>query len=81
VLEGNVSLPLTKKMSVGMGAKLNSLNEQQTGVGGFVNGNIAADAHDKFSFHVEKGYLPGSGTAAKLVPNTMGTVSYLKIFK
>jgi hypothetical protein len=81
VLDGNVSIPLSKAASVGMGAKLNSLNQVETGVGGFINANIALDACDKLSFHLEKGYLPGSGTAAKLVPNILGTINFTKTFK
>ena len=81
VLEGNVNIPLSKAISLGMGAKLNDLNEVQTGVGGFINGNMAAGPRDKFYFHLEKGYLPGSGAAAKLVPNVIGTLNYTKIFR
>jgi hypothetical protein len=81
VLEGNVNIPLAKVASLGMGAKLNNLNQVQTGVGGFINGNIAIDRRDKLSFHLEKGYLPGSGTAAKLVPNVLGTINYTKTFQ
>jgi hypothetical protein len=81
VLEGNVSIPLTKAASLGTGAKLNNLNNVETGVGGFINANIALDARDKLSFHLEKGYLPGSGTAARLVPNVLGTINFTKTFK
>jgi len=81
VLEGNVNIPLAKVASLGMGAKLNNLNQVQTGVGGFINANIAIDRRDKLSFHLEKGYLPGSGTAAKLVPNVLGTINYIRTFK
>src|SRR5260370_19158046 len=51
VLEGNVNIPLTKAASLGTGAKLNNLNNIETGVGGFINANIAIDARDKLSFH------------------------------
>ena len=81
VLEGNVSIPLTKAASLGTGVKLNNLNNVETGVGGFISANIAIDARDKLSFHLEKGYLPGSGTAAKLVPNVLGTINFTKTFK
>jgi len=81
VLEGNVTIPLSKIASLGMGAKLNNLNQVQTGVGGFINGNVSIDRNDRLSFHLEKGYLPGSGTAAKLVPNVLGTINFTTTFK
>jgi hypothetical protein len=81
VLEGNVSVPLTKSVSIGMGAKLHELNQKATGAGGFVDANMAISPRDKLSVHLEKGYLPGSGTAAKLVGNELGTISYMKVFK
>lgn len=81
VLEGNVMIPLTKIASLGMGAKLNHLNQVQTGVGGFINGNVATGPRSKLSFHLEKGYLPGSGTAAKLAPNVLGIINFIKTFK
>lgn len=80
VLEGNVNIPLGKRAGAGVGAKLNNLNNMYTGVGGFVDANIGFDARDKLSVHLEKGYLPGSGTAAKLVPNVLGTISFMKTF-
>jgi hypothetical protein len=80
VLEGNVNIPLGKRASAGAGAKLNNLNEAYTGVGGFVDDNVGIDARDKLSVHLEKGYLPGSGTAPKLIPNVLGTVSFMKTF-
>ena len=81
VLEGNVTVPLGKRASLGGGAKLNNLNETFTGVGGFIDGNVSLGAMDRLSFHLEKGYLPGSGTAARLVPNVLGTISFIKSFK
>jgi len=81
VLEGNVDVPLTRSASLGMGAKLNHLNQSLTGVGGFARTNIIISSRDKLYVQVEKGYLPGSGTAAKLVPNTIGTIQYMRTFK
>jgi hypothetical protein len=81
VLEGNVDVPLTKFASMGMGAKLNHLNQSLTGVGGFARANVIVSPRDKLYVQVEKGYLPGSGTAARLVPNVIGTVQYTRIFK
>ena len=81
VLEGNVSVPLGKKMSAGLGAKLNNLNETYTGVGGFADASFGFDDRDKLTVHFEKGYLPGSGSAPKLVANTLGMVSFIKTFK
>ena len=81
VLEGNISVPVTEVVSFGMGAKLHELNGRATGAGGFVDANIAISPRDRLSMHLEKGYLPGSGAAAKLVENVLGTISYMKIFK
>jgi hypothetical protein len=80
VLEGNVEVPVEKFASIGFGAKLHHLNQSLTGVGGFARGNFVLSARDKFYFQAEKGYLPGSGTAAKLVPNMTGTVQYMRTF-
>jgi hypothetical protein len=81
VLEGNVDVPLTRSASLGMGAKLNHLNHSLTGVGGFARTNIIISPRDKLYIQAEKGYLPGSGTAARLVPNVIGTVQYMRSFK
>ena len=81
VLEGNVELPLTKAASVGMGARLNHLNHALTGVGGFAHANFVFSSRDRLYIQLEKGYLPGSGTAARLVPNVMGTVQYMRTFR
>ena len=81
VAEGNVDVPLTKTITVGMGAKLNHLNQALTGVGGFARTHIIVTPRDKLYFQAEKGYLPGSGKAAKLVPNVTGTLQYMRIFK
>ncbi|HVU57799.1 MAG TPA: hypothetical protein VHD83_22210 [Puia sp.] len=81
VLDGNVDAPLSKAASIGMGAKLHRLNQSLSGVGGFVRGNFILGARDKLYFQAEKGYLPGSGTAAKLAPNVIGTVQYMKTFR
>lgn len=81
VLDGNVEVPLAKFASIGLGAKLHRLNQSMAGVGGFVRGNFALGPRDKLYFQVEKGYLPGSGTAARLAPNVIGTVQYMKTFR
>jgi len=81
VLEGNVELPLTKTASVGLGARLNHLNQALTGVGGFAHANFVFSSRDRLYIQAEKGYLPGSGTAARLVPNVMGTVQYMRTFR
>jgi hypothetical protein len=81
VLEGNVDVPLTKSASLGMGVKLNRLNQSLTGVGGFTRVNMIISPRDKLYIQAEKGYLPGSGTAARLVPNVIGTIQYMRIFK
>jgi hypothetical protein len=81
VLEGNVTIPVSRLTSLGMGAKLNSLNEAETGVGGFFDANMLIGRSDRLTVRVEKGYLPGSGTAAKLVPNVLGNVIFTKTFK
>jgi len=81
VLEGNVDVPVTKSASLGMGAKLNHLNQSLTGVGGFARANVVISPRDKLYVQAEKGYLPGSGTAARLVPNVIGTIQYTRVFK
>jgi hypothetical protein len=81
VLGGDISFPVTKRASLGIGAKLNDLDQTLTGVGGFVNANFLIGRGDRLFFHVEKGYLPGSGTASKLVPNVLGNISYTKMFR
>lgn len=81
VLEGNVDVPLTKSASLGMGAKLNHLNQSLTGVGGFTRVNMIISPRDKLYIQAEKGYLPGSGTAARLAPNVIGTIQYMRILK
>jgi len=81
VLEGNISVPLGKSASAGVGAKLNELNEVYTGIGGFADASVLFGGRDKLSFHLEKGYLPGSGSSPKLVPNVLGTLSFIKTFK
>jgi hypothetical protein len=80
VLEGNVDVPLAKFASIGLGAKLHHLNQSMAGIGGFARGNFVLGSRDKLYFQVEKGYLPGSGSAARLAPNVIGTVQYMKTF-
>lgn len=81
VLDGNVMIPLGRMASLGTGAKLHHLDQAQTGVGGFISGNVVMSSSSRCSFQLEKGYLPGSGTAAKLVPNVIGTINFMKTFK
>jgi len=79
VLESNVSFQVLKNVSLGLGAKLNELSQQEAKLGAFCSGSYLIGKGDQLSFRVEKGYLPGNGKAAKLAPDLFGNISFMKV--
>jgi len=79
VVEENMSFPLRDNMNIGVGVKLNKLNQQAIRLGGFLNGNLNLFRKDILSFQVEQSYLPARNLL--LVPGIFGSVSYTKTLK
>jgi hypothetical protein len=74
-----MSFPLRDNMNIGVGVKLNKLNQQAIRLGGFLNGNLNLFRKDILSFQVEQSYLPARNLL--LVPGIFGSVSYTKTLK
>jgi hypothetical protein len=77
VIDGNVHINL-RKISVGGGIKINSLNRKDTKGGGYGNLNLPISRKDMIYLSYEQGYLPGTGK--QLVRNDMGSIQYSRRF-
>jgi hypothetical protein len=78
VLEGGIQPGIPKLGAVGIGIKINNLNNSIIKAGGYATANIRIYKQDMLLLHYEHGYLPGN--AHNLVRNDMGTVQFVKTF-
>lgn len=79
VLEAGLSSSAWKGKRIGMGVKVNYLNNDQSGVGLYGQAGIHWNRVGDFNIWIEKNYLPGSGN--RLVKNefySLGFTRYLK---
>jgi hypothetical protein len=77
ILDGGVQPYLSKLGTIGIGIKINNLNNSVIKAGGYVTANIRVHKQDMLLVSYEHGYLPG---AHSLVRNEMGTVQFIKAF-
>jgi len=77
ILDGGVQPYLSKLGTIGIGIKINNLNNSVIKAGGYVTANIRVHKQDMLLISYEHGYLPG---AHSLVRNEMGTVQFIKSF-
>ncbi|MDF2188421.1 hypothetical protein [Paraflavitalea sp. CAU 1676] len=78
VLEEGIQLNLKKLGSVGLGVKINNLNDEVFKSGAYVNANIRVYKQDFITLSYDRGYLPGFHK--NLVRNEMATVQFVKSF-
>lgn len=80
VASEEVSFPISKKGSVGLGVKLNNYNRATLKVGQFANINYQIGKSDFVSINYERGFLPGiNGKALRL--NDFGNIQFIKRFR
>lgn len=79
VLDGNVQPNIPKLGTIGLGVKINNLNNAITKLGGYVTANIPVSRQDYLFLTYEHGYLPGLNNT--LVQNEMASVQFVKTFK
>lgn len=80
VASEEVSFPVFRRGSVGLGVKLNNYNRSTLKVGQFININYQVGRSDFISVNYERGYLPGTnGRALRL--NDFGNVQFIKRFR
>jgi hypothetical protein len=79
VLDANIQPKIGKMGSVGVGVKINNLNNVITKVGGYVSANIRFLKQDVLFVSYEHGYLPGYG--GRLVQNEMANIQFVKTFR
>jgi hypothetical protein len=65
--------------SIGLGARINNLNAQQTCISKFFNLNFRISQGDYISVNAEHGFLPSG--AGKLVSNDFGNIQFIKRIK
>ena len=82
VLDGSVLPNIPNFGTIGVGIKINNLNNSEIKAGGYVSANIRLFKNDMLFLSYEHGYLPGnrSGLVPNLVRNEMGTVQFVKTF-
>ncbi|AXY74711.1 hypothetical protein D3H65_12270 [Paraflavitalea soli] len=78
VMDEGIQLNLKQLGSVGLGVKINSLNDDLVKTGGYVNANLRVYKQDFITLSYESGYLPGFNKA--LIKNEMATVQFVKSF-
>jgi len=78
VLDGGIQPNIPKFGTVGMGIRINNLNNTEIKAGGYVSANIRILKHDMLFITYEHGYLPGNKHG--LVRNEMGTIQFVKTF-
>lgn len=78
VLDGCVQPNIPKLGTIGVGVKINNLNNAEIKAGAYVTANIRVYKQDMILISYEHGYLPGSHSG--LVRNEMGTVQFIKTF-
>jgi hypothetical protein len=79
VLEGALDVPVSKKISVGVGSKLNSFNKLHVSVGYSSRINLRFGGADLLFVQFEKGYLPG--IKEQLTRNDLLNAGLIKHFK
>jgi hypothetical protein len=78
VLDGYIQPGLGRLGEVGVGIKINNMNQSEIKAGAYVNASIHIHKQDVLMLSYEHGYLPGiSGT---LVRNVIGSVQFIKTF-
>lgn len=80
VASEEVSFPVFRKGSLGLGIRLNNYNRSTLKVGEFVNINYQIGRSDFISVNYERGYLPGAYGKA-LRQNDFGNVQLTKRFR
>jgi len=78
VMDGGVQPNIPKFGTVGIGIKINNLNNTLIKAGGYVSANIRVFKQDMLFISYEHGYLPGNKHG--LVRNEMGTIQFVKTF-
>jgi hypothetical protein len=78
VLEGSLDVPVNRNINLGIGSKLNSLNNRQARVGYSGKLNVRFPRRDMFFLQFEKGYL--SGRKDELVRNDLLNAGLIKYF-
>jgi hypothetical protein len=78
VLDGSIQLNLNNPGSVGLGVKINNMNNTINKVGGYVNAALRVFKNDMLYLTYEHGYIPGFTKG--LTRNEMATVQFTKYF-
>jgi hypothetical protein len=79
VLDGNLQIPISSRVTVGMGSKVNSLNREQVRIGFYGNTQFRFSGSELGFVSFEKGYLPGISNGLK--SNDFLNVGITKYFK
>ena len=78
VLDGCVQPNIARLGTVGIGIKINNLNNADIKTGAYITAGIRVHKQDMVTISYEHGYLPGMHNA--LVRNEMATVQFIKSF-
>jgi hypothetical protein len=79
VFDESIDLPVSGRISVGAGVKINRMNSKLIRTGGYMNGDIYLFNRDLLSFRIEQSYLPtGKGG---LMPTVMGSIQFSKTIR
>lgn len=78
VLDGGIQPNIPKLGTIGVGIRINNLNNTVIKAGGYVSANIRLFKQDMLFITYEHGYLPGNKNG--LVRNEMGTIQFVKTF-
>jgi len=78
IMDGGIQPNIPKFGTVGIGIKINNLNNTVIKAGGYASANIRILKHDMLFITYEHGYLPGNKHG--LVRNEMGTIQFVKTF-
>jgi hypothetical protein len=78
VLDGGVQLPVRDLFTIGVGGKVNNLNNETLKIGYYASAQVKLFKRDVLSIAYEKGYLTGSGN--KLVRNDFLNIGFSKFF-
>lgn len=78
IMDGGIQPNIPKFGTVGVGIKINNLDNTVIKAGGYVSANIRILKNDMLFISYEHGYLPGNKHG--LVRNEMGTIQFVKTF-
>jgi hypothetical protein len=78
VMDEGVQLNLHNIGTAGFGVKINSLSNERTKTGMYVNANLRVYKQDHITLSYDHGYLPGYNKG--LVANDMATIQFVKSF-